>query len=62
MFFVFSTFVSLVDESLDAQSLQNILKVLLKRLFTILISKQDACFSFTGLTSSQLIFIKHASR
>lgn len=59
---IFATLVDIVDESLDAQSLQNVSEVLLQGLLAVLVSKQDASFCLSRLASAQLVFVEHASR
>ena len=59
---IFATLVDIVDESLDAQSLQDVSEVLLQGLLTVLVSEQDTSFCLSRLTSAQLVFVEDASR
>ena len=58
---VLSALVYVVDKALDAQRLQDVPEVLLQGLLAVLVCKQNACFSFAGLSSSELVLVKDAA-
>ena len=61
VFGVSANYILVVNVAFDAESLQNVPKVLLKSLFTVFICQQNACFCLLSLTSLERVLVENAS-